>query len=71
MAKGKKRTVPRHEIDVCDDKGEANISIADANITGVAGSKVSGNISGLAAGFTGNLAGDVTGCQIIVPKIGG
>jgi hypothetical protein len=32
-------------------------------ITGLAGSKISGNITGTAAGFTGNLAGDVTGPQ--------
>ena len=33
-------------------------------ITGLAGSKVSGNISGTAAGFTGSLGGDVTGGQL-------
>lgn len=38
-------------------------TIADGKISGVSGSKVSGDITGNAAGFTGSLSGDVTGSQ--------
>ena len=38
-------------------------SVTDAKIVSISGSKVSGNLPGSAAGFTGNLAGDVTGPQ--------
>lgn len=41
----------------------ASVSVSDTNITDVAGTKVSGNISGNSAGFTGSLAGDVSGTQ--------
>jgi hypothetical protein len=48
-------------------------SISDSNITGVAGSKVSGDISGNAAGFNGSLGGDVVGNQgaTVVTKLQG
>lgn len=51
----------------------ADSAVTDAKIAGVAGSKVSGNISGNAAGFTGTLGGDVTGTQgaTVVAKIQG
>jgi hypothetical protein len=47
--------------------------VGDSNITGVAGSKVTGNIPGNASGFTGSLAGDVTGAQgsTVVTKLRG
>lgn len=40
-----------------------NSFVTDAMVNSVAGSKVTGNISGLAKGFTDPLAGDVTGTQ--------
>ncbi|MFS4460531.1 tail fiber domain-containing protein [Bdellovibrio sp. HCB2-146] len=41
-----------------------NISISESNISGsISGTKISGNISGNSAGFTGALAGDVSGIQ--------
>lgn len=51
----------------------ADSAVTDAKIAGVAGSKVSGNIVGNAAGFTGSLVGDVTGTQgaTVVAKIQG
>ena len=40
-----------------------NTAVTDAKINSVSGSKVTGDISGNAAGFNGSLAGDVTGGQ--------
>lgn len=52
----------------------SNISISESNISGtISAGKISGTISGNAAGFTGSLAGDVTGTQsaTVVNKISG